>query len=148
MKRALLLCVFLISMSGCQKYYIMETFQQDGQLFFKSSEVSEKCNANIYVISFDLEHIDENESRVAWRLARKGRMDYSGMAQGFPIKYGENLSGLQVHVAPIEILSGKYRIGAQVACQSEGDIKSMLLFGKFTIDSNKNLVIDRDHSNN
>ncbi len=147
MKRALLLSVFLISISGCQKYYVMETFQRDSQLFFKSSEVSEKCNANIYVISFDLEYIGENGSRVAWRLARKGRTDYSEVAQGFPIKYGENLSGLQVHVAPIEILPGKYRIGAQVACQSEGDIKSMLLFGKFIIDANKNLVIDRDHPN-
>jgi len=70
MKRALLLCVFLIFISGCQKYYVMETFQRDSQLFFKSSDVSEKCNANIYIISFGLEYIGENESRVAWRLAR------------------------------------------------------------------------------
>lgn len=139
MKRLVLYC-FLVSISGCQKYYVLETAQQDGYLFFKSTEAAEKCRGDIYVVSLSVEYLGEKESRVAWDLVRKDSVDYSKKTKSFPIRYGEHLTRLHVNVPAMEILPGKYRIAAEVVCRSDGDKKSMLLFGSFLIDAERNLI--------
>jgi len=119
----------------------VDTFQSEqGLLFFGSDDIEKKCATKVHIVSFGVEYIGVNESRVVWRLSREGQMDYSEIAHGFPIGYGEDLFGMKEHVAPLGVLPGKYRVGAEVVCRSNNEVESMLLFGNFIITSDGKLV--------
>ncbi len=123
----------------------METIQKDGQLIFKSDELLKICDGSIYVRSFGIEYISEIDHRVAWEI-RKKRAKKGEVSQDLPLKYGDKSPGFEIRVKPMEILPGKYRISSSIACYSGGDIRSLTVFGEFTIDANKNLVLDQDGS--
>ncbi len=143
----LLLCIGLSGMYGCQKYYVMETIQKDGQLIFNNSEVLKICDGSIYVQGFGVGYVGEKENRVAWRVARKKIEKKGEISQDLPLRYGEKLPSFEIRVKPMEILPGEYSIGSDIACYSGNDIRSLSVFGNFTIDANKNLVLDQDGSN-
>ncbi len=124
----------------------MESIQKDGQLIFNSNEVLKICDGSIYIQNFGVEYIGEKENRVAWRIARKKIEKKGEISQDLPLRYGEQLPSFEIRVKPMEILPGKYRIGSSIACYSGSDIRSLTVFGEFTIDANKNLVLDQDGS--
>jgi len=145
---AFLFCICVSGINGCKKYYVIETTQQDGQLIFKSDDLLEQCDGYIVVDSFRVGYMNEKEPRVAWRIERKKSANTGEVSQDLPLMYGEKLPEFEIRVEPMDILPGEYNIGSDMACHFENDMRPLLVFGNFTIDSNKNLVIDRENSNN
>jgi len=145
---AFLLCICVSGIHGCKKYYVIETIQRNGQLIFKSDEVLKVCDGSIYVYSFGVGYMNEKEPRVAWRIVRKKRANMGDVSQDLPLRYGEKLPGFEIRVEPMKILPGEYNIGSDIACYSGKDIRSLTVFGNFTIDATNNLALDRDDSNN
>ncbi len=135
----------------------METIQKDGQLIFNSNKVLKICDGSIYVQSFGVGYVGEKEHHAAWRVARKKTEEWriarkkiekkGEISQDLPLKYGEQLPSFEIRVKPMEILPGEYSIGSDITCYSGNDIRSLSVFGNFTIDANKNLVLDQDGSN-
>lgn len=153
---ALLLGIGASGMFGCQKFYVMDTIQKDDQLIFNSNEILKICDGSIYVKGLGIEYIGEKEQRVAWRVARKKTEEWKiarkkiekkgETSQELPLKYGEKRPGFEISVKPMEILPGEYNIGSDIACYSGNEIRSLSVFGSFTIDASKNLVLDQDSS--
>ena len=136
----LVLLVIFLSISGCQKFYKVETTQINGELFFDSSAIDKKCDGKVFISSFGIEYIGKEVRQVAWDIAVKTRITGDEIAIKFPIKYGEKFSDIETRVAPIKILPGEYRISSTVACYSGDELIPLTLFGKYTIDSGSKLV--------
>ena len=130
----LIIFVIFLSISGCQKFYQVETTQVDGQLFFDSSVIDKKCDGKVFVSSFGIEYIGKDARQVAWDIAVKTRIIGNELAIKFPIKYGEKFSDIETRVAPMKILPGEYRISSTIACYSGEELIPLTLFGKYTID--------------
>ena len=136
----LILFILLLSFSGCQKFYKVETTQVDGQLYFNSSVVDKKCDGKVFISSFGIEYIGKIVRQVAWDIAVKTRITGNETAIKFPIKYGDKFDGIETRVAPIKILPGEYRISSTIACYSGEELIPLTLFGKYTINSDSKLV--------
>jgi len=139
-KHKFFIFILFLSISGCQKFYKVETTQVDGQLFFNSSVINKKCDGKVFISSFGIEYIGKDARHLAWDIAVKTRITGNETAIKFPIKYGEKFNDLETRVAPIKILPGEYRISATIACYSDEELIPLTLFGKYTINSDIKLV--------
>jgi len=137
---ALIIFILFLSISGCQKFYKVETTQVDGQLFFDSSVIDKKCDGKVFISSFGIEYIGKDVRKVAWDIAEKSRITGIETAIKFPIKYGEKYDYIETRVEHMKILPGEYRISANIACYSGEELIPLTLFGKFIINSDVKLV--------
>lgn len=132
--KTLFFSLFLVFVSGCQKFHEIQVKFENNKLVFYNDEIKNTCTKGIIISDFDVQYIGKHSGAVAWKLVRKFDTIFNASSYDLPLVYGDTIENIDTVTSAIKLTEGKYNFGGTLSCKKKSENKSITINGSFVID--------------